>query len=79
MKWRITDSHQPKKVVLMASKESHCLADILHRWHSKELPCEISCVIANHDHLRSMVEWPANRVRALVAPAAKEVPMNAVW
>jgi len=23
-----------KKVVLMASRESHCLADLLHRWHS---------------------------------------------
>jgi len=57
MQWRITDSHQPKKVVLMASKESHCLADILHRWHSNELPCEIAAVVANHDHLRSMVEW----------------------
>ena len=57
MEWRITDTAQKKRVVLMASRESHCLADLLHRWHSDELDCEISCVISNHDDLRSMVEW----------------------
>ena len=57
MDWRITDTEQKKRVVLMASRESHCLADLLHRWHSDELDCEISCVISNHDDLRSMVEW----------------------
>ena len=57
MDWRITDTEQKKRVVLMASRESHCLADLLHRWHSAELDCEIPCVISNHDDLRSMVEW----------------------
>jgi len=57
MQWRISDSAVPKKVILMASKESHCLVDLLHRWHSKELDCDISCVISNHDDLRSLVEW----------------------
>ncbi|MFC2970971.1 formyltetrahydrofolate deformylase [Azotobacter bryophylli] len=57
MEWRVTDSAQPKRVVLMASRESHCLADLLHRWNSGELDCEIPCVISNHEDLRSMVEW----------------------
>ena len=57
MVWRVTDSAQKKRVVLMASRESHCLADLLHRWHSDELDCDIPCVISNHDDLRSMVEW----------------------
>jgi formyltetrahydrofolate deformylase len=57
MNWQISDTKQKKRVVLMASRESHCLADLLHRWHSNELDCEISCVISNHDDLRSMVEW----------------------
>ncbi|SIS79913.1 formyltetrahydrofolate deformylase [Neptunomonas antarctica] len=57
MQWRITDSSKPKRVVLMASRESHCLADLLYRFHSKELSCEIPCVISNHDDLRKMVEW----------------------
>jgi len=57
MDWAITDSQVPKKVVLLASKESHCLVDLLHRWHSGELHCDIPCVISNHEDLRSLVEW----------------------
>jgi formyltetrahydrofolate deformylase len=57
MNWHIADSARPKRVILMCSKESHCLADLLHRWHSKELNCEIVAVISNHDDLRRMVEW----------------------
>ncbi|MCY0964433.1 formyltetrahydrofolate deformylase [Parathalassolituus penaei] len=57
MDWHINDSDQPKQVILMASKDSHCLVDLLHRWHSKELHCDIPCVISNHDTLRSLVEW----------------------
>jgi len=57
MQWYMSDSAKPKKIALFASKESHCLADLLHRWHEKELPGEVVCVIANHDDLRSMAEW----------------------
>ncbi|MFA7554362.1 MAG: formyltetrahydrofolate deformylase [Spongiibacteraceae bacterium] len=57
MRWYIRDSSVPQKVVIFASHASHCLADILHRWHSKELFCDIPCVISNHENLRSMVEW----------------------
>ena len=57
MSWQLSDSGAPKKVILMASKQSHCLVDLLHRWHSGELECDIPCVISNHDDLRSLVEW----------------------
>ncbi len=57
MRWRIADSSQKKRVIVMASKQSHCIADLLHRWHRGELDCEIPCVISNHESLRSMVEW----------------------
>ena len=57
MHWYLRDTSQRQKVILLASHASHCLADILHRWHSEELDCEISCVISNHENLRSMVEW----------------------
>ncbi len=57
MDWEISDSAKPKRVVLMASRDSHCLADLLYRYHEGELDCEIPCVISNHDDLRSMVEW----------------------
>ena len=57
MQWSITDSSKPKKMLLMCSHASHCMADLLHRWHSGDLFCDIPAVISNHDKLRSMVEW----------------------
>jgi len=57
MDWHVADSAKPKKVVLMCSKESHCVADLLHRWHSGEINAEIVAVISNHEDLRRMVEW----------------------
>lgn len=57
MNWRIHDSSSPAKVALLCSKDSHCLADILNRWHSGDLACDIPCVISNHDDLRGLVEW----------------------
>ena len=53
----MTDSGVSTRVLLMASRELHCLADLLHRFHSKELFCDIPCVISNHDDLRTMVQW----------------------
>ena len=57
MQWHIRDSIDKQRIALLASHSSHCLADILHRWHSEELYCDIPCVISNHENLRSMVEW----------------------
>ncbi len=57
MNWHVSDSGFPKKIALFASKESHCLADLLYRWHEQDLPGEVVCVIANHEDLRPMVEW----------------------
>jgi len=55
--WHLTDSLIPKKMVLLASKESHCLVDLLHRWHVKELDCQIVAVIANHQDMQDLVTW----------------------
>ncbi len=57
MQWYLRDSTVRQRVVILASHASHCLADLLHRWHSDELFCDIPCVISNHENLRSMVEW----------------------
>ncbi|MDR2195639.1 MAG: formyltetrahydrofolate deformylase [Gallionellaceae bacterium] len=57
MDWRISDSARKKRLVVFASKEAHCLDDLLYRWRSGELHAEIPCVISNHDDLRGFVEW----------------------
>ena len=57
MHWFARDIRVKRNLVLMASHSSYCLADLLHRWHTGELHCNIPCVISNHENLRSMVEW----------------------
>ncbi|MFY9329004.1 MAG: formyltetrahydrofolate deformylase [Georgfuchsia sp.] len=57
MDLRISDSAVKKRVVLLVSKQEHCLYDLLARWQSKELDIDIPCVISNHDDLRGFVEW----------------------
>ncbi len=57
MDWRISDSARKKRVVLLVSKQEHCLYDLLARWQSGDLDIDIPCVISNHDTFRSLVEW----------------------
>jgi len=57
MTWQLSDSVQKKRLILLVSKQDHCLDDLLHRWRSGELQVDIPCVISNHEDLRSFVEW----------------------
>lgn len=57
LEWRVVETRTPKRVVVLVSRQAHCLADLLYRWRSGELPCEVAAVVSNHDDLRSYVEW----------------------
>ena len=57
MTWKISDSAKRKRVVILVSKQEHCLYDLLARWQSKELDIDIPCIISNHETLRGFVEW----------------------
>ena len=54
--WNLSDTDVPKKVVVLASREDHCLADLLYRSNSGDLPCTIPLVISNHVDLAPLVE-----------------------
>ena len=43
-----------KKLVVLVSKEYHCLSDILVRNHFKTLGAAVQCVIGNHDQLSEL-------------------------
>jgi formyltetrahydrofolate deformylase len=45
-----------KKVVVLVTKEYHCLADILIRNFFNTLGATVQCVIGNHDDLRDVCE-----------------------
>jgi len=45
-----------KDIVLLVTKEAHCLGDILIKHYSEELKANIKAVISNHDTLKPLVE-----------------------
>ena len=46
--WRMWYADRAKRVAILASKQEHCLYDLLIRHRARELPCEIAMVISNH-------------------------------
>jgi formyltetrahydrofolate deformylase len=53
----ITINPEPdKKVIVLVTKEYHCLSDILIRNHFKTLGATVQCVIGNHDVLGNICE-----------------------
>jgi formyltetrahydrofolate deformylase len=57
MSFQIHDKTYRPKVVLMVSKQSHCLNDLLHRHDNGTLPIDIPAVISNHENLKEMASW----------------------
>src|SRR5271154_7171787 len=57
LNWQLYDTDVRKRMVVLVSREDHCLADLLHRWRSGDLACDIPAVISNHPDLRPLVEW----------------------
>ena len=72
--WSIRSAETPMKVLLLVSRLSHCLADLLWRWRSGELACEMSCVISNHEDLRGMVEREGIAFHHLPVSTADKAP-----
>ncbi|MFC6089387.1 formyltetrahydrofolate deformylase [Saccharothrix lopnurensis] len=49
--WRVTDTAERRRVVILVSKEGHCLYDLLGRVASRELDVDVAAVIGNHADL----------------------------
>jgi len=45
-----------KKIIIMATKESHCLGDLLLKYYSGELNADIVAVVSNYDYLEELVK-----------------------
>ncbi|HUW87096.1 MAG TPA: formyltetrahydrofolate deformylase [Candidatus Paceibacterota bacterium] len=52
----IRPASQKRKALILVTKESHCLRDLLFLLELGELPIEIPLVMSNHEELRSLVE-----------------------
>ncbi|MCT9819666.1 formyltetrahydrofolate deformylase [Microbacterium sp. W1N] len=48
LEWSLTDQSVPKRMAILASKQDHCLLDLLWRHRRGDLPVTIPMVISNH-------------------------------
>ena len=48
MRWKLTSNARQPRVALFCSQYLHCMADLLHRWRTGELLCEIPLIVSNH-------------------------------
>ncbi|UOO93497.1 formyltetrahydrofolate deformylase [Vitreoscilla stercoraria] len=56
MQFAIHDATQQSRLLLMVSKQGHCLNDLIFRWRTGALNAHIALVVSNHEDLRPMAE-----------------------
>jgi formyltetrahydrofolate deformylase len=57
MKWQIALSSDRLRVAIFVSKYDHCLVDLLYRWHTGELACEIPLIVSNHSDAKRHADF----------------------
>jgi formyltetrahydrofolate deformylase len=57
MTWKLTSSARKPRVALFCSQYLHCMADLLQRWRSGELVCEIPLIVSNHREVANLATF----------------------
>jgi formyltetrahydrofolate deformylase len=57
MRWKLTSSGRLPRVALFCSQYLHCMADLLHRWRTGELLCEIPIIVSNHRDVEKLAAF----------------------
>lgn len=52
MSWKLSFSDEKARVAIFAGKHLHCLHDLLYRYKTGQLPCDIVLLISNHPDAR---------------------------
>ena len=70
MHWQVGVMNLPTKVALFCSQYLHCVADLLHRWQSRELNCDIRVIVSNHRNAEKLAAFYGIPFEHLPASAA---------
>jgi len=57
MRWRVEYSDRPLNVAIFASKQLHCLSDVLERFAAGDMPGRVRLVISNHDDAEPLARF----------------------
>ena len=56
MDWQIHDARQRARLLVLVSKQGHCLNDLLFRAHSRQLPVDIAGIVSNHEDFAALAD-----------------------
>lgn len=56
MDWTLHDAQSRSRLLIMVSKQGHCLNDLLFRTRSGQLPVDIAAVVSNHNDYAKLTE-----------------------
>ena len=59
------------KVAILVSAQDHCLADLLYRYSSGELPCDLVQIVSNHPKARPLADFHGVPFHLLTNPKDK--------
>lgn len=57
MQWQLSDTAWRHRIIVMVSKEGHCLSDLLFRAKSGSLPADVVAVVSNHTTFEELTRW----------------------
>ena len=57
MNWELHPQNKKARLLVMVSKLSHCLSDLLHRTASNMLDADIVGIVSNHPDLEGIAKW----------------------
>lgn len=56
MTWQLHFTDQKERIAIFVSKHLHCLFDLLYRYRSGQLSCDIALIISNHPDAASLAK-----------------------
>ena len=54
MSWQLHAGDETPKVLVLVSRQGHCLNDLLYRWRSGYLPGQVAAVASNHRDMQAL-------------------------
>ena len=77
MRWALTSSVRRPRVALFCSHYLHCIVDLLHRWRSGELVCDIPVIVSNHRDVEQLAAFYGIRFEHVAVSAATRAEAEA--
>jgi formyltetrahydrofolate deformylase len=57
MEYAVHDLSRRRRVLVLVSRQGHCLNDLLFRVETGSLPIEVPAIVSNHEDFRALADW----------------------